>query len=207
MIGMLKRIFTGKTGPGEIISQFRHQAEVFDGEQADLNYQMKRQRARIEGILNRGKEAARNGDTMGKRQAAMELKGTQLEAAAVEKDLVKVLNARTFVRLTLRKLERCTRTQLGRAYEGLNNLMKDAEFQRLLVETRFNGQEAESKIEAALGRVFDEMPEDAEVLAVDTSIFDELAEADKSGDVERVKAIKRKAGARPEQFAAEEMAV
>lgn len=206
MIGMLKQLFTGKTKPNEMMSQFQQQAEVFDAEQADLNYQMKRQRSRIEGILNRGKEAARNGDSLGKRQAAMELKGAQLEAAAVEKDLVKVLNARTFVRLTLRKLERCTRTQLGRAYEGLNRLMKDAEFQRLLVETRFNGQEAEAKLESALGRVFDEMPEDAEVLAVDTSIFDELAEADKTGDVDRVKAIKRKAGARPEQVLSEEVA-
>lgn len=207
MIGTFKRILTGKTAPEQMISQFRHQAEVFDAEQADLNFQMKRQRARIEGILNRGKEAARTGDSLGKRQAALELKGAQLEAAALEGDLVKVLNAGTFVRLTLRKMERCSRTQLGRAYEGLSRLMKDRDFQRLLVEARFTGQEAEAKIEAALGRVFDQLPEDAEVLAVDTSIFDELAEADQAGDVERVKAIKRKAGARLEQLLPEEAAV
>src|SRR5258708_1261547 len=120
MIGFLKRILRGKTSPEQIINAFRHQTEVFDTEQADLNYQVKRERGRIEAILNRGKEAALNGDSMGKRQAAMELKGAQMEAVAVEKDLLKVLNARTFVRLTLRKLERCTRTQLGQAYKGLS---------------------------------------------------------------------------------------
>jgi hypothetical protein len=67
MIRTLKRFFSGAANPEEMISQFRHQAEVFDGEQADLNYQTKRLRARIEGILNRGKDAARNEDSLGKR--------------------------------------------------------------------------------------------------------------------------------------------
>lgn len=205
MIGFLKRVLSGKTTPEQMINTFRQQTEVFDTEQADLNYQMKRQRGRIEAILNRGKEAALSGDSLGKRQAAMELKGTQLETVAVEKDLLKVLNARTFVRLTLRKLERCNRTQLGRAYEGLSRLMKDAELQRVLVEARYEGAEAEAKIGAALDRVFEELPEEAEVLAVDTSLFDDLAAADKAGDEEKVKAIKRKAGARAD-VCAEELA-
>lgn len=196
MFDSLKRLFGTKTTPEGMISQFREQAEVFEGEKADLNFQLKRQRARIEAILNRGKEAAHNGDSLGKRAAAMELKGAQMEAGAVEKDLLKALNAQTFVRLTLRKLERCTRTQLGKAYEGLSRLMKDEAFKRLLVEARYEGQEAEAKIGAALDRVFEEMPEEADVTSVDTSLFDELAKADEAGDVEKVQALKRKAGAR-----------
>ena len=206
MISILKRMFSGRRTPDQIISKFRSQAEAFDGEQADLNYHARRQRGRIEAILNRGKEAANNGDSIGKRQAAMELKCAQLEAAAVEKDLMQVLNARTFVRLTLRKLERCSRNQLGRAYEGLGRLMKAGNFQKLMAGVRYNGADTEAKIEAALGRAFDEAPEEAAGLALDTNIFDELADADKAGDVERVKALKRKAGGRPENFSVGEFA-
>jgi hypothetical protein len=198
MFGILKRVFSPRTTPEGLMTHFRQQAEVFEGEQANLSFQLRRHRSRIEAILNRGKEAARIGDSLGKRAAAMELKGAQLEVGAVERDLVKVLNARTFARLTLRKLERCARTQLGRAYEGLSRLMADDSFKQLMVEARFHGQEAEAKIGAALDRVFEELPEDAVMSNVDTSIFNDLATADEAGDVEKVKELKRKAGARAE---------
>ena len=198
MLRVLKQLFGKRMTPDGLIRQLQRQAELFDEEQAGLNFQLKRQGSRVEAILNRGKEAARNGDSLGKRAAAIELKGAQLESAAVEKDLMRVLNARTFVRLTLRKLDRCTRSQLARAYEGLSRLMKEGTFMQMMVEARYEGHETEAKIGAALDRVFEELPEEADVLTVDTSIFDELAKADEAGDVAKVQEIKRRVGARNE---------
>jgi len=206
MFERLSRIFKGKTTKEGLIRQFQHQAEVFDVEHAEENYELKRIKARIEGILNRGKQAAQNGDTLGKRQAGMELKGVQMEAAQVERNLMKVINARTFVRLMLGRLERCGRAQLGRAYERLGKLMKDPEFQHLMAEARYTTQEAEGKIAAAVDRVFEEQPEEAEALKVDTSIFDDLAEADRTGNVDKVREIKRKAGARAEAEVTDDLA-
>jgi len=193
--------------PEGLVRQFREQSDVFDTEQAERSYQLKRLKGRIDGILDRGKKAAQAGDTLGKRQAGMELKAAQIEVGEVERDLMRVINARTFVRLTLARLERCTRSQLGKAYERLSRLMKDTDFQRLMTEMRYNTQEMEVKIAATLGQAFDQMPEDAELMEVDTSMFDELAEADKAGDVEKVREIKRKAGARVEGPIGESLAL
>ena len=198
MFERLGQMFKGKVTKEMVIRQLQHQAEVFDTEQSARNHELKRFKGRIEGILNRGKEAANKGDALGKRQAAMELKGVQMETAQAERDLMKVLNTRTFVRITLGRLERSGRSELGEAYQRLGGLMKSPEFTRLMTEAHYSTQESQSKIAAAVDRVFEEMPEESDALSLDTTIFDELAEADRAGDVDKVRELKRKAGARTE---------
>ena len=74
--------------------------------------------------------------------------------------------------------------------------MKNSEFTRLMTEASYNSQEAQSKIAAAVDRVFDELPGEFNALSVDTNLFEELAEAERAGNVDRVRELKRKAGAR-----------
>lgn len=205
MAPMFNWLFGSKMTPEGLVRQFREQSDVFETEQAERNYQLKRLKGRIDGILDRGKKAAQTDDSLGKRQAGMELKAAQIEVGETERDLMRVINARTFVRITLGRLERCTRNQLGKAYEGLGRLMKDTEFQRLMTEMRYNTQEMEVKIAAALGQTLEQRPEETDLMDVDTSMFDDLADADRTGDVEKVKEIKRKAGARVEAPAGQDV--
>jgi hypothetical protein len=198
MAPMFSWLFRSKMTPEILLQQFREKADAFDTAHAERNYDLKRLKGRIDGILDSGKKAAQSGDSMGKRKAAMELKAVQIEVGEVERDLIRVINAKTFSRLTLGQLERCNRTHFGKAYEALGGLMKDTEFQRLMTEMRYSTQEMEIKISAALGQTLEQMPEEVELMDVDTSMFDELAEADRMGDVEKVQEIKRKAGARIE---------
>ena len=198
MFERLGRMFKGKVTKEMLIRELQHQAAVFDTEQSARNHELKRFKGRIEGILNRGKEAANRGDTLAKRQAAMELKGVQMETAQAERDLMKVINTRTFVRMTLGRLERFGRSDLGEAYQRLGSLMKNPEFTRLMTEAHYSTQESQSKITAAVNRGFEEMPEESDALSLDTAIFDELADADRAGNVDKVRELKRKAGARTE---------
>jgi hypothetical protein len=207
MFERLGRMFKGKVTKETLIRQLQLQAEVFDTEQAECNFKLKRIKSRIEGILNRGKEAANKSDTLGKRQAAMELKGVQMETTQAEKELMKVINARTFVQITLGRLERSGPPELRKAYHRLESLMKNSEFTRLMTEASYNSQEAQSKIAAAVDRVFDELPGEFNALSVDTNLFEELAEAERAGNVDRVRELKRKAGARTESSVSEDALV
>jgi hypothetical protein len=201
------KLFTKKITPDGLMKDFRQMSESCDTEISELKFKSKRLKGRVEAILNRGKECAAKGDTIGMRQAAIELKRTQLLAAKQEKKLLKAIDTQTCVEVKMQDLEHSSQSQLGKVCESLGRIMKDPQFQRVMGEARYGSSEFDAQIISAVDRAFEELNGESESLDVDTSIFVELNEADKAGDVDKVVAIKRRVGARVDVADVEEPAL
>lgn len=190
--------FGRKITPQSLTADLRQMRETMETEIAEAKFKSVRLKKRIEAILKGGTEAASRGDTLGKRQAALELKNAQLLAAKQEKRMLQAIDTQTCIELKLQDLEHYSEGQLGKVCESLSRTMKTPEFKRIMGEVNFGADERDAQIVGALDRAFGELREEQATYEIDTSIFDDLAEAVRNGEEEEILAIKRRVGAEAE---------
>lgn len=185
---MIKKIaeLLGGKNPKKMIDPLQMEIQSLKKSLKDLSFDQKKETRKQESIIQKGVKAAKDGDHFLKQSMASQLKSQNAILSTIERQRREILGSLSVAEVALRKIKYARVDDARSSIEKIKKLTEGKEWQNLLAQDQVDAENISDWIEKQM----DGMEQPEQYAAADTSIFDQLAQAEEKGDDKKVSKLR-----------------
>lgn len=185
---MIKKIaeLLGGKNPKKMIDPLQMEIQSLKKSLKDLAFDQKKETRKQESIIQKGVKAAKDGDHFLKQSMASQLKSQNAILSTIERQRREILGSLSVAEVALRKIKYARVDDARSSIEKIKKLTEGKEWQNLLAQDQVDAENISDWIEKQM----DGMEQPEQYAAADTSIFDQLAQAEEKGDDKKVSKLR-----------------